>query len=134
MNKRRKMSIKNSKTNIDMSLGDAIDRITILIRKIQFGEDAAYKEFEYLTEAIDKLNIEISGAILAAIIRVAYSNFEVWNRENAFRRGEDMSAEAVKQMMIEVRDFNSRRIQNKNEINRITEMGFREFKIQHRSR
>lgn len=128
------MSIKNSKTNIDMSLGDAIDRITILIRKIQFGEDAAYKEFEYLTEAIDKLNIEISGAILAAIIRVAYSNFEVWNRENAFRRGEDMSAEAVKQMMIEVRDFNSRRIQNKNEINRITEMGFREFKIQHRSR
>ncbi len=122
------------KTKIDMSLGDAIDRVTILIRKIQFGEDAAYKEFEHLTQAIDKLGVKMSGALLAAIIRVAYNNFEVWNRENAFRRGEDMDAETVKRMMIEVRDFNSRRVFNKNEINRISQMGFREFKIQHRSR
>jgi len=122
------------KTKIDMSLGDAIDRVTILIRKIQFGEDAAYKEFEHLIQAIDKLGVKMSGALLAAIIRVAYNNFEVWNRENAFRRGEDMDAEAVKRMMIEVRDFNSRRVFNKNEINRISQMGFREFKIQHRSR
>jgi hypothetical protein len=125
--------LKN-KTNIDMSLGDAIDRITILERKIQFGEDAAYKEFIHLTESLDKLNVKLSGALLAAIIRVAYNNFEVWNRENTFRRGVDMPAEDVKKMMIEVRDFNSRRVQSKNEINRITEMGFREFKIQHRSR
>lgn len=122
------------KTKIDMSLGDAIDRVTILIRKIQFGEDAAYKEFEHLIQAIDKLGVKMSGALLTAIIRVAYNNFEVWNRENAFRRGEDMDAEAVKRMMIEVRDFNSRRVFNKNEINRISQMGFREFKIQHRSR
>jgi hypothetical protein len=121
-------------TNIDMSLGDAIDRVTILIRKIAFGEDAAYKEFEHLTQAIDKLQIPLSGAVLASIIRVAYANFEVWNRENAFRRGEDMSDADVKKMMIEVRDFNSRRIYEKNEINRLTEMGFREFKIKHRSR
>jgi len=122
------------KTNIYLSLGDAIDRITILIRKIAFGEDAAYQEFVYLTESIDKLKIPLSGSLLAAIIRVAYSNFEVWNRENNFRRGEDMDAEEVKKMMIEVRDFNSRRVFNKNEINRLTEMGFREFKIKHRSR
>jgi len=123
-----------NRTNIDMSLGDAIDRMTILIRKIQFGEDAAVKECEHLGTSIDKLNIPMSGAILASVIRVAYNNFEVWNRENAFRRGEEMDAEVVKKMMIEVRDFNSRRIYNKNEINRLTEMGFREFKIQHRSR
>jgi len=122
------------KTNMHLSLGDAIDRITILIRKIAFGEDAAYKEFIYLTESIDRLKIPLSGSLLAAIIRVAYSNFEVWNRENDFRRGEDMDAEEVKKMMIEVRDFNSRRVFNKNEINRLTEMGYREFKIKHRSR
>ena len=122
------------RTNVDMSIGDIIDRITILIRKIQFGEDAAYKEFEYLTQGIDKLNIKISGALLASIIRIAYFNFEVWNRENAFRRGVDMPAEDVKEMMIDVRDFNSKRIHNKNEINRLTEMGFREFKTHHRSR
>lgn len=122
------------KTNIDMSLGDAIDRVTILIRKIQFGEDAAYKEFEHLTQSLGKLNVKLSGALLAAIVRVAYFNFEVWNRENAFRRGEDMDAEDVKKMMIEVREFNSRRVFNKNEINRLTQMGYQEFKIQHRSR
>jgi hypothetical protein len=37
-------------------------------------------------------------------------------------------------MMIEVRDFNSKRVQEKNEINRLTGMGFREFKVKHRSR
>ena len=121
-------------TGISMSLGDAIDRISILTRKIYFGEEGAYKEFVYLTEAIDKLKLPMTGALLAAIVRISQMNFEVWIRENAFRRGEEMSAEAVKKMMIEVRDCNSKRLENKNEINRLTEMGFREFKIQHRSR
>ena len=125
---------KASYTGIEMSLGDAIDRVTILTRKIAFGEEGAYKEHTYLTEAIDKLNIKLSGALLSAIIRVALANFEVWNRENAFRRGEEMDAEDVKKMMIEVRNFNSKRYDNKNEINRLTGLGFREFKIQHRSR
>ena len=123
-----------NRTNIDMSLGDAIDRVTILTRKIAFGEEGAYKEHTHLTEGIDKLKLRLSGALLVAIIRVTLANFGVWNRENAFRRGEEMSAEAVKKMMIEVRDFNSKRYDNKNEINRMTGMGFREFKIQHRSR
>lgn len=122
------------RTNIDMSLGDAIDRITILTRKIQFGEEGAFKEHTYLTEAISQLNVKLSGAFLAAIIRLSYMNFEVWNLENQFRRGEDLTPEAVKQMMIKVRDFNSKRVEARNEINRITEMGFREFKVQHRSR
>lgn len=122
------------RTNIDMSLGDAIDRVSILSRKIFFGEEGAYKEFVYLTEGIDKLNLKLSGALLACIIRMSMMNFEVWIRENGFRRGEEMPAEDVKQMMKEVRNFNSKRLENKNEINRLTEMGFREFKIQHRSR
>ena len=125
--------MKSNPTGIDMSLGDAIDRLTIQIRKVAFGEDAAIKEAEYIIDRLDKLDIKMSGELVAAIIRVAYANFEVWNRENSFRRGEDMSAEVVKQMMIEVREFNKRRIVNKNEINQITEMGFREFKILHRS-
>jgi hypothetical protein len=126
--------VKHKPTGIDLSLGDAIDRVTILTRKIAFGEEGAYKEHTYLTESIDKLNIKLSGAVLAAVVRIAFANFEIWNRENSFRRGEDMSAEEVKKMMIEVRNFNSKRIESKNEINRLTARGFREFKIQHRSR
>ena len=121
-------------TGIDMSLGDAIDRISILARKIYFGEEGAYKEFEYLTQKISTLRIPLTGALLASIVRITQMNFEVWIRENAFRRGEDMTDAAVKKMMIEVRDCNSKRVNYKNEINRLTEMGFREFKIQHRSR
>lgn len=121
-------------TGIELSLGDAIDRVSILTRKIAYGEEGAYKEHTYLTEAIDGLKIRLSGALLAAIIRLTYSNFEVWNLENAFRRGEDLPAEQVKEMMIKVRNFNSKRVESKNEINRITGRGFREFKIQHRSR
>jgi len=122
------------KTNIDMSIGDVIDRLTILSRKIFFGEEGSYQEHTILSEGIDKLNIKLSGALLACIIRIAQMNFEVWNRENAFRRGEDMTAEDVKKMMIEVRNFNSKRVEHKNELNRLTEMGWREFKVQHRSR
>lgn len=121
-------------TKIDMSLGDAIDKLTILSRKIFFGEEGAYKEHTYLSEKIDKLDLKLSGALLACIIRICYANFEVWNRENKFRRGEDMSAEDVKNMMIEVRNHNSKRIEQINEINRLTERGFRTFKVQHRSR
>jgi len=123
-----------NKTNVDMSLGDIIDRLTILSRKIFFGEEGAYHEHTALSKGIDKLKLPMTGALLACIIRIAQMNFEVWNRENAFRRGEDMSAEDVKKMMIEVRNFNSKRVEYKNEINRLTEMGWREFKVQHRSR
>lgn len=134
MNYMQERDGKHKSTNISMSFGDAVDRITILARKIAHGEEGAYKEHTYLTEALDKLNLRLTGALLACIIRIAYCNFEIWNRENAFRRGEDMSAEDVKKMMIEVRNFNSKRVENKNELNRLTQMGFREFKVQHRSR
>ena len=123
-----------NRTNVDMSIGDVIDRLTILSRKIFFGEEGSYQEHTALSKGIDKLNIKLTGALLACIIRIAQMNFEVWNRENAFRRGEDMNAEDVKKMMIEVRNFNSKRVEYKNELNRLTEMGWREFKVQHRSR
>lgn len=122
------------RTNIDMSLGDAIDRCTIQFRKVAFGEQDAAMELSYLLHKIEKLGVKLTARLLQDIIGVCYNNFEVWNLENAFRRGEDIPAQDVKEMMILVRHHNSKRIHHKNEINRHTEMGFREFKIQHRSR
>lgn len=121
------------KTNIDMSIGDVVDRISILTRKIFFGEVQAHKEHTHLCDGVDKLNLKLTGELLNAIIWITQMNFEVWNRENGFRRGLEMSAEDVKKMMIEVRDMNKRRIEYRNEINRITETGFKEFKVNHRS-
>lgn len=124
-------------TNIHMSLGDAIDRITILSRKIHFGEDGATKEFTYLTEAIDSIGLKLSGAMLAAIIRITMANIDIWNLENEIRCLGDPVAkfglEEIGRRAMLIRDLNKKRVQNKNEINRLTGLGFREFKSHHRS-
>ena len=122
-------------TKIEMSLGDCIDRLTILTRKIFYGEEGAYKEHTYLTEGMDKLGIRLSGALLAAIIRLTQMNIEVWNLENEIRNDTEdkMDNAEVGRRAKMIRDYNKKRIEYKNEINRITEMGFREFKIRHRS-
>jgi len=117
-----------------MSLGDVIDRISILALKIYFGEENAIQEFTYLTETLTDAGYD--GAFIAAIMRLAQTNHMVWVRENAFRGADNpevFEAEDVRTMMIEVRDINKKRISYKNEINRLTEKGFREFKIKHRS-
>lgn len=128
-----------SKDGPKLSLGDAMDRITILTRKIFFGEEEAYKEHTYLTEHIDNLNLKLSGSLLSAIIRLSQMNIEIWNRENDLRRAPDgelpggMTIERAGELAVEIRDFNRKRIRYKNEINRITGKGFREFKVKHRS-
>ena len=127
--------MKSPRTGIEMSLGDIVDRLTILSRKIFFGEEGAYKEHTYLTEGISRLKIPLSGALLATIIRIAQINIEIWNLENEIRNDtEDKmdNAEVGRRAKL-IRDYNKKRIEYKNEINRITERGFREFKIKHRS-
>ena len=122
-------------TNIQMSLGDAIDRITILSRKIFFGEEGAYKEHSYLCECFDDMDIKLSGSLLAAVIRLNQMNIEVWNLENQMRNDSEnnMPLAEVGRRAIAIRDFNKKRIEYKNEINRLTGLGFREFKTKHRS-
>ena len=122
-------------THISMSLGDVVDRLTILSRKIYFGEEGAYKEHTYLTEGIDALGIPLSGSLLSAIIRINQMNIEIWNLENEIRNDTENkmdNAEIGRRAKL-IRDHNKKRIEYKNEINRITEMGFREFKTKHRS-
>lgn len=118
-----------------MSLGDMIDRSSILTRKLYFGEEGAFKEHTYLTECCDKMNIKLSGALLSAIMRLTQMNIEIWNLENEIRMGGEgkMGLVEVGRRALAIRDYNKKRIDYKNEINRLTELGFREFKIRHRS-
>ena len=117
------------------SFGEAVDKITILSRKIHFGEEEAYKEFIYLTEAITNLELVLTGAILASIIRLTQANFDIWNLENEMRKGREdkFTREEIGKRAIEIRDINRKRVNYKNELNRLTELGFREFKVRHRS-
>lgn len=117
-----------------MSLGDVLDRVSILSLKIYHGEEDAIQEFTYLTETLT--NAGIDGALVATMMRLAIMNHMVWVRENEFRKADPndaLSSIEVSDMMVEVRDINKKRVKYKNEINRLTGKGFREFKIQHRS-
>ena len=120
------------------SLGDVLDKLTTLTRKVYFGEEDAIEELNYLIDGLNSLNImdytDKAGKFIVTLVRLAQINFEVWNRENAFRRGESMVGEEVKKIAMEVRDLNERRVHYKNEINKLTGLGFREFKVRHRSR
>jgi hypothetical protein len=77
----------------------------------------------------------MSGALLAAIIRINQMNIEIWNLENEIRNDTEnkMDNAEIGRRAKMIRDYNKKRIDYKNEINRITEMGFREFKVKHRS-
>lgn len=117
------------------SLGEVMDKLSILTRKIFFGEEDAYKEYTYLTECLDKLKLPMSGQLIAVIIKLTQMNFEIWNRENELRKGGESKFEQdeIGRRAIEIRNFNRKRVRYKNEINRLTSMGFREFKVKHRS-
>lgn len=117
-----------------MSLGDVIDRMSILTRKIYYGEAEAVAELEYLKDSID------NGELLVAAIRLAQMNFEIWQKENWLRKFpgdvEDMTEEQLMEAgrgALVVRDVNKKRIEFKNTINQTSGMGFPEFKIRHRS-
>ena len=119
----------------ELSLGDAIDRITILTRKIFFGEEDAYKELMYLQSRLRAFGID--GDVLVASIRLAQMNFEVWNLENELRKGDEdylnkLGYEEIGKRAIKIRDYNKKRIKYKNDLNHLVG-GFTEFKIKHRS-
>ena len=121
-----------------LSMGDIIDKLTILIRKVYFGEEDAIEELNYLIEHLDSMKIDKfvqrPGKFIVTIIRLAQINFEVWNLENEFRKGGNgMSDIQAGRMAKSVRMLNAKRVKYKNEINRITGLGFREFKVKHSS-
>lgn len=115
------------------SLGDVIDKMTILARKLHFGEEDAYKELDSCIKGLTAVGIP--GEFVACVIRLTQMNFEVWNLENEIRRGgeDKFSLEEIGRRALKVRDYNRKRIQYKNEINQLSGLGFREFKTQHRS-
>lgn len=115
------------------SLGDIVDKLTILTRKIYFGEEAAYPEFEYLKHGLVALGYD--GDLLCAAIRLAQFNIEIWNLENEIRNDGEakFSLEEIGRRAIKIRNLNRKRIQAKNDITKMDNVGFQEVKSQHLS-
>jgi len=115
------------------SLGDVMDKMTILTRKIYFGEEDAISEHRYLEKGLDAWGV--NGKLITNVIRLTQMNFEIWNLENEIRRhGTDkFTLEEIGRRAVLIRDLNRKRVQYKNKISELTKEGFKECKVQHRS-
>lgn len=115
-----------------MSLGETLDKLTILTRKIAFGDTEAISEHRHLEKALYAWGL--NGKIITNTIRLAYMNFEIWNLENSIRRGDvgEFELDEIGEKALKIRDFNKKRIEYKNNLNMI-DKGFRESKVNHRS-
>lgn len=118
-----------------LSLGDIIDRLTILVRKVFYGEEDAYKELEYLKKGLNKLGY--NGELILSCLRLAHMNWAIWDLENAIRKlgdpVEKFGLEEIGKRAMKIRDHNKKRIAYKNDLNRLSGSSFVEFKIQHRA-
>lgn len=116
----------------EYNLGDLIDRLSILTRKIYFNDDTSISEHRYLEKGLRSFGID--GKLITNVIRLSMMNTEIWNLENDIRKGgeDKFTLEEIGKRAIRIRDTNKRRIAYKNNITAI-DKGFREAKINHRS-
>ena len=116
----------------EYNLGDLVDRLSILTRKIYFGDDTCISEHRYLEKSLKAFGID--GKLITNTIRLSMMNTEIWNLEHELRQGgeDKFGLEEVGRRAIKIRDINRKRIAYKNNITNRDE-GFRETKINHRS-
>jgi hypothetical protein len=118
-----------------LSLGDIIDRLSILTRKVFRGEEDAYKELESLRKGLNTLGY--NGDVILASLRLAHQNWAIWDLENSIRKLGDPVAkfglEEIGRRAMQIRDFNKKRITYKNDLNTLDGNSYKEFKIEHRA-
>lgn len=117
------------------NLGEALDKLSILSRKIYFGEESAISEHRYIEQQI--IRAGFPGKLLTNTIRVTMMNVEIWNLEHEMRKHAEGTApyplEEVGRRAIKIRDLNRKRIEYKNILNDLSGNQFRETKVNHLS-
>jgi hypothetical protein len=120
-----------------LSLGDVVDKLSILSMKIYFGDEASIAEHRYLEKSLTAYGV--NGKVVTQVIRMTLMNRLIWEMENEMRKdAREMEELSIEDLAIDgkrarkIRDFNRKRIEYKNILNEISR-GFREIKIQHRS-
>lgn len=117
------------------NVGDLVDRLSILSRKIYFGEEAAISEHRHIEQQL--IRAGFPGKLVTNVIRVTQMNIEVWNLEHEMRKCAEGTANAsleeVGRRAIKIRDLNRKRIEYKNILNDIAGNQFRETKVNHLS-
>lgn len=117
------------------NVGDLIDRLSILSRKIYFGEEIAISEHRHVEKQLDDAGLP--GKLITNAIRICQMNVEIWNLEHEMRKVAEgpgpMGYEEVGKRAVKIRDLNRKRIEYKNIVNDIAGNHFRETKVNHLS-
>lgn len=121
------------KSKSSHNIGELVDKLSILSRKIYFGEEVAISEHRHVEQLITRAGLP--GKLLTNVIRLSMMNSEIWNLEHEMRKVAEgpgqFSLEEVGRRAIKIRDLNRKRIEYKNEINALLGITFRETKVNH---
>lgn len=117
------------------NIGDLIDKLSILSRKIYFGEEVAISEHRHIENLLTES--DLPGKLITNTIRLTQMNIEIWNLEHEMRKVQEGSGkftyEEIGQRAVKIRDLNRKRIEYKNLVNDLCGNMFRETKINHLS-
>ena len=115
------------------SLGDAVDKMSILTRKIYFGDLDSVSEHRHLEYSMGAYGLH--GKVVTAVMFLMMLNTEIWNLENEIRNGGEskFSKEEIAERAIKIRDINRKRVEYKNKLNELDKHSFIEKKLRHRS-
>jgi hypothetical protein len=117
------------------NIGELVDKLSILSRKIYFGEEVAISEHRYIEQQLTKARLP--GKLISNVIRLTSMNIEIWNLEHEMRKGAEGGSpyplEEVGRRAIKIRDLNRKRIEYKNIINDLVGNLYRETKVNHLS-
>jgi hypothetical protein len=123
-------------TNVNMSFGDIMDRLSILVLKIEksSASESTLREFFYLSSKILFLRAGLARDCLSAFQDLFDVNSAIWCLEGDIRNcALDGDLIEVGRRAIKIRDKNKERVQIKNKLNMDTATGFPEFKVDHLS-
>lgn len=120
---------------MEMTIGEFIDRLSILTHKVQKIGEECYPEFIHLVEEL-LLKTPIKGfeKIIKSFRELYRINGEMWSLESDLRKGKEkkLGLREIGKRAIQIRNLNSKRIA---EQNRLIEIfgGFKTIKKDHAS-
>jgi hypothetical protein len=115
---------------MEMSLGEVVDRYSIVKLKSERTDVDCIEELEALTKELTK----VEG--LTEYVQQLYDvNGRIWDLESDIRKGKEgeLGLEEVGRRAIMIRGINGERVAIKNTINKIYKTGFVETKVNHAS-
>jgi hypothetical protein len=114
--------------------GDIIDRASIaFLKNKRIGMDESKREWEAFSIEIETLKDKYQMLPIEMFFNLLLNiNQMIWDLEADLRQGKlDGALSEVGRRAIEIREHNALRVQVKNIINKITNSGFQDIKLDH---